>query len=68
MMMKISHLSWNCFSLRKQLIRVEVIYSTNEITFQLLCSLPKSYRGFVSSMGNQPTLIFDQLCKALKKV
>jgi len=67
-MMKISHLSWNCFSLRNRLIRVEVIYSTNEITLQLLYSLPKSYRGFVSSMGNQTTLIFDQLRKALKKV
>jgi hypothetical protein len=66
--MKISHLSWNFFSLKNQLIVVEVIYSIDEITLQLLCSLPKSYKVFITSMGNQPNLIFDQLCNALKKV
>jgi hypothetical protein len=66
--MKISHLSWNFFSLRNQLIVVKVIYFANEITLQLLCSLPKSYNGFISSVGNQPNLIFDQLCNGLKKV
>lgn len=54
-------------TLRNQLIGAKVIYFDDEIALQLLCSLPKSYKGFVSSVGNQPNLTFDQLCNALKK-
>jgi hypothetical protein len=54
-------------SLRNQLIRAKVAYSNDELTFQLLCALPKSYKGFVILMGHQPNLTFDQLCHALRK-
>jgi hypothetical protein len=53
--------------LRNQLIGARVPYSNEELTLQLLCVLPKFYRSFVSSMGNQPSLTFDQLYQALKK-
>jgi hypothetical protein len=46
--MKMSHLSWKKKSLRNQLIGAKVIYFDDEIALQLLCSLPKSYKGFVS--------------------
>jgi hypothetical protein len=66
--MKISHLSGKKdLSLRNQLIGARVIYFDDGIALQLLCSLPKSYKGFVSLVGNQPNLTFDQLCNALKK-
>jgi hypothetical protein len=57
-----------CFlSLRNQLIGVEEILSNEELIFQLFCASLKSFRGFVSLIGNQPNLAFDQLCHALRK-
>jgi hypothetical protein len=54
-------------SLRNQLIGVEETFSNEKLIFQLLCASSKSFRGFVSLMGNQPNLAFDQLCHALRK-
>jgi hypothetical protein len=52
--------------LKNQLVGTGVPYSNDELTLQLLCALQKFYKSFVSLVGNQPNLTFDQLCQALK--